>query len=179
MGVVRRALAVTFSSLIISCAAHAASFNYAGATAPLTFDPHATNDFVTASIVREVYDTVVGLGPDMQLQPGIASEWKYIGNNQWRFILRGNATFHDGTPVTAADVVFSIKRQAGSPLYSAMFGGITDAKAIDATTVEVTSKGPDPILPVKMTRLFVMSKAWSEAHGLSTVPNLGAQGSES
>lgn len=178
MGVLRRAASAVLLNLIISTAAYAAAFNYAGSTSPLTFDPHSTNDFVTASLVRQVYDTVVGLGPDMQLQPGIAIEWKYLGGNRWRFVLRRGATFHDGTPVTATDVAFSIKRQATSPLYSAMFGGIKETTVVDPGTVDVVSSGPDPILPVKMTRLFVMSKTWSEQHNLAKVPNLGAQGSE-
>jgi peptide/nickel transport system substrate-binding protein len=141
-------------------------------------DPHATNDFVTAALVRQVYDSLVSLEDDMSIAPGIATEWTYQGANTWRFKLREGVKFHDGTPLTADDVAFSVTREKASPLYRALFGDIKDAVKIDDTTVDVISNSPDPILPRKMVRLFVMSKAWATANGVEKVPDLGAQGTE-
>jgi peptide/nickel transport system substrate-binding protein len=141
-------------------------------------DPHATNDFVTAALVRQVYDSLIGLEDNMDLSPGIASEWSSQGENTWRFKLRSDVKFHDGSALNADDVVFSIMRQKVAPLYAALFGDIKEAKKIDHVTVDVTSNGPDPILPRKMVRLFVMSKAWATENGVANVPDLGAQGTE-
>lgn len=167
-----------FGLSALACAAHAETLSYAGTTAPLTFDPHATNDFVTTSIVRQTYESLVELGPEMELVPGLATEWTYRGDNTWRLVLRQGVMFHDGTPMTAADVVFSIKRQGSSKLYQSLFGGITDAVAVDDRTVDVISKTPDAILPVKLTRLFVMSEAWADANGIAAVPDLGTDATE-
>lgn len=156
----------------------AATLTYAGAAPPLTFDPHATNDFATTAVFRQVYDSLVALDDGMNPVPGLATGWEAQGDHSWRFHLRPGVVFHDGQAMTADDVVFSILREKDSGFYSSLFGGITSAAAVDPLTVDVTSKDPDPILPQKMTRLYVMSKAWSLAHGLQAVPNLGAQGSE-
>jgi peptide/nickel transport system substrate-binding protein len=170
------ALALVASA--IATPALAVTLRYGGTTAALTMDPHATNDFVTAALVRQVYDSLVGLDDAMELTPGIATEWSYQGDNTWRFKLRSGVKFHDGSTMTADDVVFSIMRERTAPLYAAQFGDISEAKKIDDTTIDVVSKGPDPILPRKMVRLFIMSKAWATANGVEKVPDLGAQGTE-
>lgn len=163
---------------LLAVPAGAATLRYGGTTPPLTMDPHATNDFVTASLVRQVYDSLVGLADDMSIEPGIATEWTYQGSNTWQFKLRTGIKFHDGSPLTADDVTFSVLRQKTSPLYRALFGDIKDAVKVDDTTVDVISNAPDPILPRKMVRLFIMSKAWATANGVEKVPDLGAQGTE-
>ena len=80
--------------------------------------------------------------------------------------------------MTAEDVAFSIMRQKEAPLYKALFGGIKAATVVNPTTVDVVSATPDPILPRKMVRLFVMSQKWAAANGVEKVPDLGAQGTE-
>jgi peptide/nickel transport system substrate-binding protein len=171
-------IAALAAMLCLPAAAHAANLRYGGTTPPLTMDPHATNDFVTAGLVRQVYDSLVGLDDDMSIAPGLATGWSYRGNATWRFAIRGGVKFHDGSPLTADDVVFSILREKTSPLYAALFGDIQAASKVDETTVDVVSGIPDPILPRKMVRLFVMSQAWSKANGAEKVPDLGAQGTE-
>ncbi len=163
---------------LLAVPAQAATLRYGGTTAPLTMDPHATNDFVTTALIRQVYDSVVGLNDQMELEPGLAEEWKYQGNNTWRFKLRPNVKFQDGSAMTADDVIFSILRQKSSPLYASLFGGIQQAVKVDANSVDVISSAPDAVLPRRMVRLFVMSKAWATANGLEKVPDPGAQGSE-
>jgi peptide/nickel transport system substrate-binding protein len=130
-------------------------------------------------LVRQVYDSVVSLNDDMGIGPGLATEWSYRGNSTWRLVIRGGVTFQDGSALTADDVIFSILREKTSPLYGALFGDIQTATKVDANTVDVVSGVPDPILPRKMVRLFVMSQAWSKANGVEKVPDLGAQGTES
>ncbi len=165
-------------TLATGAPAGAATLRYAGASPPLTFDPHGTNDFATVAVLREVYDSLVGLDDKMQPVPGLATSWERQGDTAWRFHLRQGVKFHDGTPLQAEDVAFSILRERGSGYYSSLFGKITDVKTVDPATVDVISSSPDPILPAKMARLFVMSRAWSLAHDLQTIPNLGAKGSE-
>jgi peptide/nickel transport system substrate-binding protein len=156
----------------------AASLRYAASAPPLTFDPHGTNDFATTAIFRQIYDSLVALDDTMEPVPGLALSWERQGDLAWRFHLRPGVQFHDGATLQAEDVAFSILRQRGSGFYSSLFGDITGAVVVDPTTVDVTSAHPDPILPAKMARMFIMSRAWSLAHDLQAIPNLGAQGSE-
>lgn len=173
-----RLAAVCGALALAAFPASATTLRYAGTTPPLTMDPHSTNDFVTASLVRQVYDSLVGLTNDMDIEPGIAASWAPAGENTWRFTLREGVKFHDGTALAAEDVAFSIMRQKESALYRSMYGQIREAKVVDAKTVDVISQGPDPILPRKMVRLFVMSAAWAKANNVEKVPDLGAQGTE-
>jgi len=174
----RHLLAAAAAVALIAGGADAQNLRYSGATPALTMDPHATNDFVTTAIFRQSYDSLVGLSLDMEIQPGLATAWEYLGDATWRFTLRDDVTFHDGSVMTADDVAFSIMRQKGSRFYTALFGGITDAVVVDARTVDVITAAPDPILPRKMARLFVMNKAWAEANNVVDIPDLGAEASE-
>ncbi|CAH1654637.1 MULTISPECIES: ABC transporter substrate-binding protein [unclassified Chelatococcus] len=175
----KRLLACTaFAVSLMVGGAHAATLRFAGPVSPLTFDPHGTNDFTTTALFRQVYDSLVALTPDMKPVPGLAISWTKKDDLTWTFKLREGVKFHDGSTMTADDVVFSIMRAKGSSYYSAYFGQIDKAVAVDGSTVEVSSKQPDPILPEKMVRMFIMSKPWSLANGLEAIPSLGAAGSE-
>lgn len=174
-----RLLAATAAMMtMLASGVSAETLRYAAATPALTLDPHATSDFTTTALYRQMYDSVVGLSDELKAQPGIATSWEYDGDKTWRFKLRDDVVFHDGSKMTAEDVAFSIMRQSSSPQFRGLFGDINKAVAVDGTTVDVTSNVGDPILPQRMTRLFVMSKAWAEEHGLTKVPDLGATGSE-
>jgi peptide/nickel transport system substrate-binding protein len=65
-----RWFAALSAALVLATAPCAAvTLRYSGTTAPLTMDPHATNDFVTTALVRQVYDSVVALENNMELGP--------------------------------------------------------------------------------------------------------------
>lgn len=174
----RHLLAAAAALALFSGSAAAQDFRFSGAAPALTMDPHATNDFVTTAIFRQVYDSLTGLTLDMDIVPGIATDWEYLGDATWRFSLREGVSFHDGSTLTADDVVFSILRQKNSRFYTALFGGVVDAVAVDDLTVDVISAAPDPILPRKMARMFIMNKAWAEANDSVAIPDLGAEGAE-
>jgi len=102
-------------------------------------DPHATNDFVTTAIFRQVHDSLVGLSLDMELTPSLATSWDYIGDNTWRFTIREGVRFHDGSALTAEDIAFSIMRQKDSRFYRSLFGGVQEARV-----TAVIRKMPSP-----------------------------------
>ena len=63
-----------------------------------------------------VYETLIAFDSDMTMSGHLATSWKPLNTTTWEFKLRENVRFHDGTPLTAADVVFSIRRaQAETP----------------------------------------------------------------
>jgi peptide/nickel transport system substrate-binding protein len=76
--------------------------------------------------------------------------------------------FHDGTPFTADDVVFNVKR-ATDPLsaYRTALPNVSGARKVDALTVDILTTQPTPILPLALFNLRLMSKAWSEKHGVT------------
>ena len=100
--------------------------------------------------------------------PQLALAWKPLDPTTWEFELRPGVTFHDGTPFTAADVVFSIERaRAETSDLPAFVDGIATVEAIDDHTVRITTTGPDPSLWLKLADVAIMSKAWAEQHGVT------------
>jgi peptide/nickel transport system substrate-binding protein len=86
-----------------------------------------------------IFDTLVTLSPTYEVLPGLATRWELRPPNTYRFTLRQGVKFHDGTPFTAKDVVWSIQRiakQGGGTV------GVDDksAVAVDDLTVEITPK---------------------------------------
>jgi peptide/nickel transport system substrate-binding protein len=95
--------------------------------------------------------------------PGLATKWTQVNPTTWRFELRRGVTFHDGTPFTADDVLFSFARAAadGSDMKS-YTNEIAQVKKVDADTVDIVTKNPFPILPDVISLVYIMSKKWCE-----------------
>ena len=77
---------------------------------PQTMDPHSQNESLTNSINNHVYESLVGRGDNLELVPELAERWQQTGPLTWRVWLRKGVKFHDGSPFTADDVIFSAQR---------------------------------------------------------------------
>jgi peptide/nickel transport system substrate-binding protein len=129
----------------------------------LTMDPHSQNHATTNAILQHAYEGLTRYNAQYQVEPALASKWTYISPTQVRFELRKGVKWHDGTPFTADDVVFSygrIKQPQGTMgIYVA---GVSDVKKIDDHTVDFILAGPNPIFLRNTINFFIMSKAWAE-----------------
>jgi peptide/nickel transport system substrate-binding protein len=111
----------------------------------------------------------------MNVEPSLALRWSLASPTAWRFELRPGVTFHGGEPLTAEDVVFSLTRaRADTSARSDFLPGITGIEAPDASTVVVTTRAPDLILPYRLTSIPILSKRWAESHGALTPVASGA-----
>jgi peptide/nickel transport system substrate-binding protein len=129
----------------------------------LSLDPHSLNESLQLSVTNNVYEPLVGRNKDLTLAPNLATSWKQVSPTVWRFELRKGVQFHDGTPFTADDVVFSLARVAGegSDLKSNT-SDIKEVRKVDSHTVDIETKAPFPILPDQLSTTFIMSKKWCE-----------------
>jgi len=103
-----------------------------------SMDPHSLNESLQLSLTNNIYEALVGVSRDLKFEPGLATAWRQTSPNVWRFELRRNVRFHDGTPFTADDVVFSLQRAGGEG--SDMRSNTNDIKAVrkvDNFTVEI------------------------------------------
>ena len=144
-------------------AAQAATVRIANQGDALSMDPHSLNESLQLSVTNNVYESLVGVSKDLTFEPGLAVSWKQTAPTVWRFELRKNVRFHDDTPFTADDVVFSLNRAAGEG--SDMRSNTNDIKEIrklGSHTVEIETKTPFPILPNVLSTVYIMSKKWCE-----------------
>ncbi|WP_405965554.1 ABC transporter substrate-binding protein [Streptomyces sp. NBC_00723] len=85
---------------------------FAGGGAGETLDPHLANLFADAARAKALYDKLADFGADLSARPRLAETWEANKTlDRWQVTLR-KATFHDGRPVTAADVLYSYRRIA-------------------------------------------------------------------
>jgi peptide/nickel transport system substrate-binding protein len=128
-----------------------------------TLDPHSQNELLTNSINGQVYDTLVMRDKKLGVVPGLATEWKQVTPTVWRMKLRQNVKFHDGSPFTADDVIFSMARGAhqASPFraYAVALGTPTK---INDFEVEFQLKEFNPVFLQHATTIYIMNKAWTE-----------------
>ncbi|MGJ7525278.1 ABC transporter substrate-binding protein [Variovorax sp. GB1P17] len=146
-----------------SLVANAQTIRIANQGDALSLDPHSLNESLQLSVTANVYETLVGRNKDLSLAPLLATSWKQTSPNVWRFELRKGVTFHDGTPFTADDVVFSFARAQGDG--SDMRATLSDIKAVRKVgdlAVEIETNGPFPILPDVISLTMIMSKKWCE-----------------
>lgn len=143
------------------------TLRYASAFDPQSMDPHALALLYQTRVVTQIYEGLVNRAKDYRLEPSLASSWEMVNPTTWRFKLRQGVKFHDGAPFTAEDAVFSIERalDKASQRKNQMLG-ITGAKKVDASTIDVLTSQPDAVLPEKLWLVGMMSKPWAEKHGV-------------
>lgn len=129
-------------------------------TEPSSMDPqyHALTPNIQLS--QTLFDPLVCADAEMLPKPCLAESWTAQGNT-WTFKLRPNVKFSDGSPFTAADVLFTFDRVPKVPnspsSYKIYLQQITKVEAVDPLTVRITTEKPYPLLPTNMASLPIMS----------------------
>ena len=161
-----RALApVAVALTAISFVASGATLRVANQGDALSMDPHSLNESLQLDVLGNVYESLVTRGKNLSLVPALATTWKQTSPTVWRFELRRGVQFHDGTPFTADDVVFSMARtQADGSDMKSYSNDFKEVRKVNDYTVEIETKSPFPILPDMMARVMIMSKAWCETN---------------
>jgi peptide/nickel transport system substrate-binding protein len=162
-----RAAALALALGVAASPATAQTLRVASAFDPQTMDPHGLALLYHSRVVYQVYDSLVHRNEAFKLEPGLATSWRMTSPTSWRFQLRAGVKFHDGTAFTADDVVFSIQRALAPPSQrSFQLKGVTAARKVDDLTVDLLTEAPDAVLPEKLAFLAIMSRTWSEKHGV-------------
>jgi peptide/nickel transport system substrate-binding protein len=145
--------------------AAAKTLRWAGRGDMQTTDPHSQNENLTNNINILVYEALIERDKKLVLRPSLAESWQQTSPTTWRFKLRAGVKFHDGTPFTADDVVFSYERaRADTSQLRAYAKAAGMPKKIDDLTVDFTTDGPNPIELEHVATINIMSRAWCEAN---------------
>jgi peptide/nickel transport system substrate-binding protein len=115
---------------------------------PDQLDPHKTSAYFSFEVLENIYDTLVEPDANLEMKPALAQSWQVSPDQlTWTFRLRPGVTFHDGSPLTADDVVFSYRRIIDEQLANVdKFSAVTDVSAPDPATVVIRVKQPTPNL---------------------------------
>ncbi len=128
-----------------------------------SMDPYTRNETFLLAFNAHIYEPLVRRNRQMEPEPALAERWEQPTPTVWRFHLRRNVRFTDGTPFTADDVIFSVQRARGpGSNVSANFATVKEVRKIDDFTVEFETNEPDPILVRKFGTFGIMSRAWAE-----------------
>lgn len=151
---------------------------------PTTLDPTQAGLTAIWKVIEHVYDTLVRVDPTLAAVPGLAETWEISDDaTVYTFHLRQGVVFHDGTPLTADDVLFSYTRvldPATAAVNAANFLSVKGAAAfnsgeattlegivvVDPATIEITLEEPDAsFLTILSTAgSIILSKAFVEAN---------------
>jgi peptide/nickel transport system substrate-binding protein len=134
-----------------------------------TFNPYGDSVALLNSIWCQIMGCLVGYDFDKGEYIGMLAErWEVKTPNTWVFHLRKNLRFHDGSPLSAADVVHSVNRVGTDPQskQTQNVAPIASAEAIDRNTVKITTKEPTaPLLEFLSDKFYVTSKAIYDKYG--------------
>ncbi len=170
------AAAAFVATSIAALPVSAATLRWGAQNDILTLDPHSQNHATTHSLLQHTYESLVRYTKDFQVEPSLATSWQQVSPTQWRFNLRKNVKFHDGTPFTADDVVFSygriIQPQGTNQIY---VSGVKEVKKVDDYTVDLILTGPNPVMLRLLVDFRIMSKVWAAKNKSESVQNYVAK----
>ncbi|MBB3610563.1 ABC transporter substrate-binding protein [Rhizobium sp. BK602] len=126
---------------------------------PSTLDPQLQWNPDSYFVYRNIFDNLVTRDNDGKIVPQIAIAWKNLSDTEIVFTLRDDVRFHDGSPLTAADVAFSINRiidpKFASPQRT-QFGKIVKAAVTGDHEVTLTLKAASPALLAALANLSIV-----------------------
>ena len=152
---------------------------------PPTLDPHLTTDATSAQVIVEIFGGLVTIDRNLDVVPDLAESWDISADGRvYTFRIRPDAVFHDGKPVTAEDVRWSLERVTDplteAPNVDQYLGDIVgvDAKlagdvleisgvqVINGRTIEITIDASKSFFLAKMTypTAFVLDRENIEAN---------------
>ncbi|HEX7371824.1 MAG TPA: ABC transporter substrate-binding protein [Thermodesulfobacteriota bacterium] len=130
----------------------------------VTFDPHGRNETTTTTIQRHVYENLIGFDENLKIVPELAESWKLVDDNTWEFKLRKGIKFHNGEPMNAEAVKYSLERCKTHPKsqYKHMVPPYKEIKVMDDHTVRFITQTPTPEALMMLENISIMPPKWTQ-----------------
>jgi peptide/nickel transport system substrate-binding protein len=165
MQAIQRPLTAFAAAALLAVApAMAKTFKWSSASDIPTWDIHSQNNALGNGVHAAVYESLFYYNSkSFALEPQLATGYKQVSPTQVRITLRPGVKFHDGASFNADDAKFSLDRaMAKTSNYGPYIQGIDRIVKVDDMTIDVFTKGPNPVLLRQLTELRMMDKEWSE-----------------
>jgi peptide/nickel transport system substrate-binding protein len=167
---IRTMLTASLLALLAVSAADARDLVLGSSTEPSAIDPQFSRTGNNQNIAMQMFDRLVETDATIQMRPGLAASWQNVDPLTWRVKLRAGVAFHDGKPLTADDVIFSLARARNVPNSPAPFSGnvaaIAGMTALDPLTIEFKTKVPTPDFIEQIGFVYIVEKAAAEGASL-------------
>ncbi len=134
-----------------------------------TLDPHQATGTIDYMVLMHVFDHLIARNPEtMKLIGGLAESWKAVDDYTWEFRIRKGVKFHDGEPLNAEAVKFSIDRVLDPAQKSYLrdrFKGITRVEVTDEYGIRLKTEKPNPVLLERLTNLAILPPRYVKEKG--------------
>lgn len=146
--------------------AFAADLVIARSGEPNSIDPQFSRTGVNQMTADMIFGRLADFDENLQGNPGLAESWENEDPTHWLIHLRPGVTFHNGDPLTAEDVIYSLDRAdevPNSPApFTDMVSAIESVEKVDELTLRITTKAPAPTLMDSVGRVFIISQKLTE-----------------
>jgi peptide/nickel transport system substrate-binding protein len=147
---------------LLAAGALAADLRIAMSADVTSMDPHYATVAPNIAVSWHVFDALTRVDENARLIPGLAESWRAVDATTWEFKLRRGVKFHDGTELTADDVLFSLERPAtitASPgPFTTFTRPIVATEAPDRYTVRLRTREPYAMVPYDVQNIFIVSR---------------------
>ena len=131
-----------------------------------SIDPHYHNLSPNNAMMLHIFESLIARDPNGKLVPSLATSWKAVDDLTWEIKLRKNVKWHDGSPFTADDVVFTFKRIPNVPNSPSSFATFTkpivDVKVVDPYTIILKTATPHVLMPSDLASFYIVSRLLGE-----------------
>jgi peptide/nickel transport system substrate-binding protein len=126
-----------------------------------SIDPHFHALSPNIQVRWNIFESLVGQDATQKVQPALAEKWEAVDDVTWRFHLRKDVKFSNGAPFTARDVIYSVCRvplvkDSPSP-FTTYTKPIAEMKAEDDNTLLIKTVSADPLTPVNLAQVGIVS----------------------
>lgn len=127
---------------------------------PVGLDPHVATAFSTTMVLSTIYEGLTAINADLHVVPALAESWTEAPDGlSYTFRLRANAKFHDGKPLTPADVIASVARvrdpKTGSP-YASRFASVAEVEPDGDDGVKFVLSTPSASFLAQLANLAIV-----------------------
>jgi len=127
-----------------------------------SIDPHFLYLSHNAAYAREIFDGLTDRDSTARVIPNLATSWKMLDDTTWEFKIRAGVKFHDGSVFTPEDFAYSVERIPKVPnnpsSYTMNVQMIDKVEIKDPQTIIIKTKYSYPLLPHRLTDVFIVSK---------------------